>query len=487
MDKAAQENFLIPEDLMMENAACALEKLCLEELKKTNTFALYRPSVLILCGCRNNGADGYALARRLMCEKYSVSVCSFGEGKSELAKIQKERAKKIGVNIFDFLELDNFLEEKSIDLKLIVDCIFGSGFHGNLPPQVSAVLSEINKIEDARKIACDLPSGLDKFGNADANVFIADKTLTMGSLKYCLFTSAAKDCAGEISLCNLGVSQDNFESLSKPDAFLLEKTDMRLPIRKKQNVNKGNFGHVGIALGEKKGAAVIAGSSALRFGAGLVSLISLNNEEISFSSELMSVKDFPSNINVLAIGMGLGRDEENFTKYFDFILEHKNLKCVLDADVFYSQRISSILEKKENLVLTPHPKEFAELLKNCGFGNFSVKEILENSFELVKKFCEKYPGSVLLLKGSSVTIGANFGGTVKVYVNPYGTNALAKAGSGDVLSGMIAALLAQNYNCLEACVSSSLAHSFASQKVDCNFFMTPFDLINKFQVLQEDC
>lgn len=483
MDRAAQEKFLISEDLMMENAVCALEKLCLEELKKSNEFALYRPSVLILCGSGNNGADGYALARHLICEKYSVSVCSLGECKSELAKIQKERAAKIGVNIFDFLELDNFLEEKSIDLKLIVDCIFGIGFHGNLPPQASAVLSEINKFNDAKKIACDIPSGLDKFGNADANVFVADKTLTMGSLKHCLFTSSAKDCAGEIVLCNLGISQDNFESLSQSDSFLLEKSDMCLPFRKKQNVNKGNFGHVGIALGEKKGAGVIAGTSALRFGAGLVSLISLNNEEISSSSELMSVKDFPLNMNSLALGMGLGRKEENFTKYFDFILQNENLKCVLDADIFYSKRISSILEKKENLVLTPHPKEFAELLKNCEFGTFSVKEILENSFEFVKNFCEKYPDTVLLLKGSSVTIGANSGGKVKIYINPYGTNALAKAGSGDVLSGMIAALLAQNYNCLEACISASLAHSFASQKIDCDFFMTPFDLISKFQAL----
>ena len=483
MDKKAREKYLLSEELMMENAVLALKENCLKELESENLLSIYRPSILILCGQGNNGADGYALARHLICEKYSVTVCAFGECKTQIGKLQSERAKKIGVNIINVYELDNFIEEKSIDLKLVVDCIFGIGFHGTLPEEISAAINEINNLEDVKRISCDVPSGLDKFGNVNEIVFNADLTVTMGALKYCLFTSNAKDCAGKIVLANLGISQENFENLNFADSYLLEKTDMKLPFRKKQNVNKGNFGHLAISLGEKKGAAVIAGTAALKFGCGLVSLVSKSDEEINNPYELMCAKEFPANTNSVVVGMGLGTEENACEKYFDWLLKNKNVPCVLDADSFYSSKIDLFLQQKECVVLTPHPKEFAVLFKNCGFGNFTVKEILRNSLELVKKFCEKYKGAVLLLKGSSVMIAENSCGKVKIYLNPYGSVSLAKAGSGDVLSGMIGALLAQNYNCVQATITASLAHSFASQKVQCNFAMSPFDLINNFQVL----
>lgn len=477
MDKKAREKYLLSEELMMENAVLALKENCLKELESENLLSIYRPSILILCGQGNNGADGYALARHLICEKYSITICEFGECKTQIGKLQSERAKKIGVNIINLFELDDFIEEKSIDLKLVVDCIFGIGFHGTLPKEIYSAINVINNLE-VKRIACDVPSGLDKFGNVSTSVFNADLTVTMGALKYCLFTSNAKDCAGKIVLADLGINQKNFENLAFADSYLLEKSDMKLPFRKKQNVNKGNFGHLAISLGEKKGAAVIAGTAALKFGCGLVSLVSKSGEEINNPYELMCTKEFPSNTNSVCVGMGLGREENACEKYFDWLLKNKNVPCVLDADSFYSSKIDLFLEQKKFVVLTPHPKEFAVLLKNCGFGDFSVKDVLENSMELVKKFCEKYKDAVLLLKGSSVLIAENSCGKVKIYVNPYGSVALAKAGSGDVLSGMIASLLAQNYDCIQATITASLAHSFASQKVQCNFAMSPFDLIN---------
>ena len=130
---------------------------------------------------------------------------------------------------------------------------------------------------------------------------------------------------------------------------------------------------------------------------------------------------------------------------------------------------------RKNSVLTPHPKEFASLLKICKIGKFSTDEIQKNRFELALNFSQKYPNVVLLLKGSNTIIAYKN----QLYVNPYGTMALSKGGSGDVLSGMIGSLLAQGYHPLKATISASLAHSFAGD-VKPNYNLTPLKLIDNF-------
>ena len=480
LDKKSREKFYLTEELMMENAAQELESCVMPHVFHESSRYINRPCVLILAGCGNNGADGYVLARRLSCHDFCVAVCCIGEPSSEIAKVQKKRAELLGVSFISPYDLDSFVEEKSFDISVVVDCVYGSGFHLPLDAESEAVIQSANKIE-AFKVSCDVPSGLDSDGNGKI-VFRADETVAMGALKLSLFSDKAKDFCGKVKVCNLGISRNNFEFLETPDAFLLEKEEMKLPFRKMQNVHKGTFGHVALAAGEKTGAAKIAANSAFAFGAGLVTLVGI--EDSGFMN-IMASLDLPENTTALVLGCGFGRKNPSFQKYFDFFKENKNIPCVLDADIFYYKEILNLLTERGNFVLTPHPKEFSALLENCGFGKFSVQEIVEKRIELIKLFCGKFKDSVLVLKGAVVLIGtwSKNEGRVKIYLNPYGNNSLAKGGTGDILSGLIASLLAQGYDCVNAAVTASLAHSFALEKVKNNFALTPQLLIEKISEL----
>ena len=489
LDEKCRSKFSLSEDLMMENAASALE----EKLAG-------KKSILILCGSGNNGGDGYALARRLQAKNISLFVIACLAEKSDMCKLQKKRAEQCGVNFIPIDEADRLLENTKFDA--IVDCIFGSGFHGVLPEKILALVKKINQI-DSYKLACDIPSGLDAFGNADGECFIANQTVTMGALKLALFSDKAKDVCHEISCAGLGLSREVFESQGEQNTaaerfFLLDEGDCKFPIRKKQNSNKGTFGHTVNIAGDKIGAAVIASCAALKFGSGLVTLVDLktkrqSGEKISLDEnglpaesiipyEIMcaSESDFPENTTAFAIGMGLGRNGDG--KKIKNCCS-RNLPAVLDADIFYYDEIFEILQNRsENnipTVLTPHPKEFSVLLKNCGSGNFSTSDAVKNRINLIKDFCEKFPNIVLLLKGASVVIAQKSEADLNLFFNPHGTPALAKAGSGDILTGLIASLLAQNYSALEAAKSASLAHALASKDFYPNFSLTPFSLLRK--------
>lgn len=490
LDKSAKEKYFLSEDLMMENAASALEKEVKFYLEKSSPFCIQRASVLILCGKGNNGGDGYALARRLMKEKLSVTVCSFDEPVSDISILQKKRAQSIGVNFIEPYDLDFFFEEKSVDLKIVVDCIFGSGFHGSLPPLISAVIKEINLMDDIFRISCDVPTGLDLYGNSGGEVFNAHSTVCMGALKYSLYSDFAKDYVGKIVLCDLGISQENFETESEflPDAFLLEEKDVTLPYRNKENVYKNKFGHGIVISGEKEGASVIAGIAALKFGCGLVTLLE-SKSHIPY--ELMSSDNIPENTNAIALGMGLGRNNPLGKKYINYLKDNMHVSCVLDADIFYEEEIVELLKtrsenKSPSVIITPHPKEFSSLLSLCGIGDFSVKEIIERKYELVKLFCEKYPSIILILKGANPIIACKLlGEEIRIYINEFGTCALAKAGSGDVLSGLCLSLLAQNYNGLKAAVTASVYHGKGAREFKNNFSLNPFDLIEKISNIKD--
>ncbi len=485
LDKAACDIYGLTEDIMMENAAAALEKAGREHFFYEDKKYISRANVLILCGGGNNGADGYALARRIIGHELGVTVCKVCEPKSQKCVEQCERAQKCGILFTDAYDLDEYLERMSFDLTVVYDCIFGSGFHGELDPLAAAVIESVNKT-DAYKIACDIPTG----------GFKADETVTMGALKLPLFSDRAKDLCGKITVADMGISRDMFEFNTKPAALLLEADDARIPVRgQRQNVNKGSFGHTAVIAGTKPGAAVIAGHAALRFGSGLVTLVAGKNcplipyDKVA-DFELMRADSVPANTSALVIGPGLGRPDsatarDSFGNIESFLTP--GMPMVLDADIFYYPEIRSIIEKNKIIVLTPHPKEFAELLKNCSIkkedgSDYTTGEVVKNRFRLVREFCLTFPDAVLLLKGANVLIGQKKSPEedARIYVNDMGSSALSKGGSGDVLSGMTGALLAQGYEPLDAAASASICHGLASRKFDrMDFSLTPFELISR--------
>ncbi|WRF05494.1 NAD(P)H-hydrate dehydratase [Helicobacter pylori] len=454
LDKRAIEELFLSEDILMENAAMALERAVLQN-------ASLGAKVIILCGSGDNGGDGYALARRLI-GRFRVLVFEMKLAKSPMCQLQKERAKKVGVVIKAY-------EEKNEDLEcdVLIDCVVGSHFKGGLEP----FLDFESLSQKARfKIACDIPSGIDSKGRVDKRAFKADLTISMGAIKSCLLSDKAKDYVGELKVGHLGVFNQIYEIPT--DTFLLEKSDLKLPLRDKKNAHKGDYGHAHILLGKHSGAGLLSALSALSFGSGVVSVQALECEITSNNKplELVFCENFPNLLNAFALGMGLENIPKDFNKWLELA------PCVLDAGVFYHKEVLQALEKE--VILTPHPKEFLSLLKLVGI-NISMLELLDNKLEIARDFSQKYPKVVLLLKGANTLI-AHQG---QVFINNLGSVALAKAGSGDVLAGLIVSLLSQNHTPLDAAINASLAHALAGLEFKNNYALTPLDLIEKIKRL----
>lgn len=429
LDQRAVSKFALSEELMMEHAAASIAHYILEYFPPA-------ASILIVCGNGNNGADGRILARQLEGD-YRVSL--------------------------------QYQNDTHYDV--IVDALFGSGLNRGLDPATCELIDLLNS-SDAFKIACDVPSGLFANGTLDPHTFKADLTITMGGLKRSLFSDAAKEYVGEIHVATLGIARSRYEI---PSAWqLLDPGDLSLPLRTQRSTHKGSYGHLGVICGEKIGASVIAGSAALRFGTGLVSLIS--NENVTLPYELMQSHSLPSSTTAIAVGMGLGEEfgDDELAQLLDNVYP-----LVLDADIFYHTLFSTLVMRKQ-IVLTPHPKEFTHILRVCGIADIDVATLQNDRFTYVERFCATYPNAVLLLKGANVIIGTQ----ERFFINPHGTVALAKGGSGDVLSGLIGALLAQGYEPVNAAIQASLAHTLSAQKFDKNnYALTPYDIIEGITTL----
>ena len=451
LDKRAIEEFHLTEDILMENASLGLKNYITKKFKKNS-------SILIVCGSGNNGADGISLARLLQ-NKFKVSLYIVNEPKTEIGKLQLKRAKSINVNFVNQI----------FQADVVVDCLFGTGLNKELDEDSLSLINSLNNL-NSFKIACDIPSGLNSLGQITQTAFKADITITMGALKTALLTDIAKDFVGKIKVANLGLPEDIFQI--ETNKYLLQKSDLKLPLRDIQNSHKGTFGHVNIVSGEKIGASIIASQASFAFGAGLVTIVSQNEKNIPCN--IMQSKSVSENCTAIALGMGLGEFE---SLKLEEILQ-LNIPKVLDADIFYNSLIVKYLD--ENIVLTPHPKEFISLLRLTNIADISIEELQDNRFLYVEKFCKIYPKVTLLLKGANVIISKN----EKIYVNIFGSSKLSKGGSGDVLSGLIVSLLAQGYTSLEAAINASLAHTIAAKKYkNNNYSMSPQDIIQGIKIL----
>ena len=360
----------------------------------------------------------------------------------------------------------SILRDEITSADCIIDGIFGSGLNKPVSAEICEILSLANSAKSL-KIAVDIPSGIDKNGRILGGAFCADLTIAMGALKLALFSDGAKDYVGRIKVANLGISRQNFEERS--EYFLLQKSDLKLPLRRKQNTNKGDFGHTYVVSGQMSGAAQMAALAAHAIGSGLVSVVS--EGPLNLSPILMQKSSFDA-ARVVVCGCGLGERKIDLAALRD-------KSCVIDADLCYKREILSLLNANSNLILTPHPKEFCSLLKIAGIADISVRELQERRFELAQAWSDKFSG-VLVLKGANTLI-AQAG---IIYVCDKGSAALAKGGSGDVLAGLIGGLLAQGYSPLQASICGVLAHSLAARAFAKNSYaLNPLDLIEEVKWL----
>ncbi|GIT99285.1 NAD(P)H-hydrate dehydratase [Sulfurovum sp. TSL1] len=457
LDKRCYESYGLNEDILMEHAAAGMADYIREYFPKG-------ASVLIVAGTGNNGADGIALGRQLHGDYKIKLFIPFGLH-SEMAKVQLERATLLGLKTVDEVSQSD----------IVVDALFGAGLNRNIDENTEHLLHQLNALK-AHKIACDIPTGVGEKGTLMSMAFHADVTLTMGAYKEALFLDACKDVVGELLRVDLGVSSLFYEGESH--TFLLEKSDLKLPSRTAQSTHKGSFGHAAVFCGEKEGAGIISGMAAATFGAGLTTLVV--HERITPPPYLMHTTVVPDNASAMAIGMGLGCHFES--EFLQKYVVKSHLPIVLDADSFYNTEILAVLEQKEReIVITPHPKEFVVLWKTLTGEQLTVTQVQDKRFEMVRKFNARYPHITLLLKGANTLIMQE----ERLYINPLGCSKLSKGGSGDVLSGLIVALLAQGYTAIDAAIQASLALVIAAHQYEgSSYAMLSTDLVEEIGKLE---
>ena len=458
LDKRCYEQYGLSEEILMEHAAAGMA----EHIRKHFRVG---SSVLIVAGSGNNGADGMVLARQLH-EEYDVGLFVTMGVRSPMANIQLERTEKLGLKVLSAMK----------DADVIVDAIFGAGLNRELDVAMIDCIKKMNAFK-GYKIACDIPTGVSDKGLLPI-AFLADTTITMGARKEALYLDENKDAVGTIVCVNIGLNHALYETPTQ--TYVLEKSDLKLPSRTKQNSHKGNFGHAAIFCGEKEGASVIAGMACTHFGAGLTTLVV--HEKVTPPPYLMCTTIVPDNASALAIGMGLGGYFE--TEFLQKYVLNLHLPIVLDADAFLSKELLSILEQKDReIVITPHPKEFVIMWKILTDEVLSVEEVQSKRFDMVRMFNEKYPHVTLLLKGANTLIMQE----EQLYINPLGCSKLSKGGSGDVLSGLIVSLLAQGYTGLESAIQASLALVMAAHNYKgASYAMLPTDIIEQVTLLEEN-
>jgi len=458
LDKRCYEEFGLSEDILMEHAAASMMQYIQGKFTSNE-------KILIVSGSGNNGADGIALSR-LLYSQYDISIYLPFGAKSDMAKLQYKRANLLGVNIID--DLSHLSLEHTPNI--IVDCLFGSGLNRDLDEESQRLIKLLNSLY-GHKIACDIPSGLNTQGQVSSVGFRANTTITMGALKSQLYSDVAKDYTGSIIVGDLGVQRNIYETTS--DTYLLDFFDMEVPFRTQQNSHKGKYGHLSVIVGEKKGAGIIAAQAAFALGAGLVTVVAHENLNVPY--HIMQNHTIPKNCTAIALGMGLGKFEKDEIK----TILSLDISKVIDADLFYDEIILDVLNQ-ENVVLTPHPKEFCSLLRLSEIANISIEELQNNRFKYLRLFGQKYPNSVLLLKGANSLIIYE----KTVYINSLGSAVLSKGGSGDVLTGLIASLLTQGYSAINATITASLAHCISAKNyTKNNYSLTPMDIIEGVKVL----
>ncbi|MBQ7355534.1 MAG: NAD(P)H-hydrate dehydratase [Clostridia bacterium] len=398
----------------------------------------------ILCGKGNNAGDGYALAYLLARDGRSVVLYRFSEKRTTAAAHFYELCRS------EEIPERTALEDKPFtDCRLLVDCLFGTGFHGKVTSPFREVIEAVNA-SGLTIVSADIPSGLSAESGLGAIAIRATKTVAIGGYKYGHILGRARDLCGEILVCDIGL-----QPLS--DATVIEDHDLAsLLSPRPHHSHKGTYGTVTLLGGSLpySGAAKLSAIAAasLRSGCGIVrlalpaclanaalpylleaTLCPMPHREgrLCFDEEALEVAF--SGTSSGAIGMGMGRSDDN-AKILEWALENLSIPLVIDADglnTLAEMDLSILSKSKCQVVLTPHPKEFSRL------SGIPMNEVLSHPIEQARSFAAEH-GCIVLLKGTAtvVTDGRD------ALIVSRGSGGMATAGSGDVLSGVLAAILA---------------------------------------------
>jgi NAD(P)H-hydrate epimerase len=447
---------------LMERAATRASEWILEKFKNEKDF-------IIFAGTGNNGGDGLVIARKLneAGKKVRVFIVEFSKKFSEDFKINYDRLKNTKTKIYHITDISQFpgIQTKTI----IIDAIFGSGLSRPVKGFAGDIIKKINQIQDKTVISIDIPSGL--FGEenhhlSEQNIIKANYTLTFEFPFLSFLFAENQDYVGEFIIIPIGISKEYLEK-AETDFFISEHTEIldKLKTRKKFS-HKGNYGHGLLIAGSygKMGAAVMSAKAAHRSGIGLLSAHlckkCVDIMQISSAETMLSIdkeKKYASKIknidkyNAIAVGPAIGFNPKTIEMLRNLFLNAQNKPMIIDADaITIISRNSDLYDIiPQNSILSPHPKEFQRL----------VGETKNNYKRLYKQieFSKKYK-VIIILKGAFTSVSLPDG---RVFFNPTGNPGMATGGSGDVLTGIILALLAQGYSPEDAALLGVYAHGLA--------------------------
>ncbi len=438
--RAAEDALMaqLPEGALMQRAADGLAVQCAQLLGQ-----VYGARAALLVGAGNNGGDALYAGARLAARGAVVTALLLDAERAHaggLAELRRNGGRVAGP--------DSSLLDSA---DLVVDGIVGIGGRGALR-QPAAGLARATR--DRLTIAVDLPSGVDAdTGAAGIEAVHADMTVTFGVLKAGLVIGRGSELAGEVRLVDIGLGQ----TIAATDAHVLEAVDVRnaLPVPGASD-DKYTRGVVGVVAGssEYSGAGVLATGSALCGGAGMVRYAGGSPDEIRarYPEVVVHPNATPSDLRVQAwvVGPGMGTDDAAAELVADVLSTEVPVIVDADAITVLAQRPELVRDREAPTVLTPHDREFERIAGEVGEDRLAAARRAARDL-----------GVTMLLKGNA-TVVADPGGTA--YVNPTGTPWLATAGSGDVLSGLLAALLASGLHAPLAAASAAYLHGVAGQR-----------------------
>jgi ADP-dependent NAD(P)H-hydrate dehydratase / NAD(P)H-hydrate epimerase len=455
LDRIAIEEFDLPGYTLMHRAAV----FSYQKLKEKWSDA---ESITVICGGGNNAGDGYVLAGLAQEDGKQVSVFYL---------LDPANLKADAATAYKYLQASNIIASKFsaddlIETDVIVDAIFGTGLDRDVEGDFCDAINAINAAP-APVLSIDIPSGLNSDTGNIMNVAVnADVTVTFIGLKKGMFTGEGLEYSGEIRFDDLDVPEGVYQRIvkDKHSVSRLELGDLNHVLKPRhRNSHKGHYGHVLVIGGDEGylGAARMAAEAAARVGAGLVSIATRSSHASLLSTirpEIMShgvetleeLMPLIKRANVIAIGPGLGLSE--WAKLLLARVFESKLPLVIDADAL--NLLAEEEQSSVNWIITPHPGEAARLLKT------ETKIIQSDRFKSIINLHEKYSGPVVL-KGSGSLVLDTEGGC---FVCDAGNPGMSSGGMGDVLTGVIAGLIAQGIEINHATKLGVCLHANAADR-----------------------
>lgn len=431
--------------------------------------------VVLFCGKGNNGGDGFVIARHILAAGARVYVYVLGkeedysdEARQHLHTLQ-QLADEETCLLLPAPQSDadwQLLQKRLLASSVVIDAMLGTGFHGSLRQPLASIVAEVNAAAAAGAvtvIAVDMPTGVNSDTGAVSNgdddedgPLFADMTVTFGALKRGLVLYPGRACAGHIEVDPIGMPGPLLMQLEEDPAYLLQESDIaEIVVPRSPDSHKGTHGTIAIVTGSSQmaGAALMAAHGAVRSGAGKVFLrvpgatapycIGVQPEimvrgvgtgDHFTAADADEIIAESKNWSVLAMGPGLGRDAET-KEFFLKVLAAVTCPVVLDADALnlLAGEKALIASRGSRIIMTPHLAEFSRI------SGLSMAEIKADPIAAARQFASEWKVNLVLKGAPTLIVSAKTG---NVYVNSTGNAGMACGGMGDVLTGMIAAMIA---------------------------------------------